>query len=937
MLDISNVLYTRYNWSELQNEEGVFDFSLIDEGIEDCIKYNKKFAFGVMCANTSTEEPYVTPKFVFDKGAKYNLGGSNGKQYIPDWKDETFLKYVDEFTKALGEKYNGNPYIAFIDIRSYGNFGEQHLFGLNGFDESGEKIDVQEYIKQNRIEPEFLKERYIKPYMQAFPDTQLIIPWGEDIFNDVYEELIDEGVSLRRDGICTYTNGLETSSKTYGKLPMIFEYAGDYAGYKENEGKEYFNRKLEEAMQMCKPSYIELDKDWYNDGNQEYCRKLANKIGYYFRLKKATYNKKIEANIPTKMTIEFKNDGITPISENCSVYVGLLDENNKLVRKYKTDINPKDWNPDTLSKEEVSVTFKNIITGNYKIAIGLYKNDEDENPTYLLGSEGKTEDNWYVCGDVEVEGDNIVSLYCWDIDDFNISKLKDEMDYLEINTLYIQRPANDSQIKRLKEIMEFSKKYELDVFLLEGARDWLTEGDMNNVIDVINQANELNKTLDYKFKGVSLDVEFYLTDGYQNAGHDEQVALFRQFTDNTKKCCDYAESLGLKYSMALPVWLNKLSPEILEDLMNYNYDHIAFMNYFKETIMENIDEEVEIAKKHNINIVSIAEVQDPKFGTVGEEDTFYNDGLDQCINTLNEIKQKYNYKNLGISYHYYKPLLSLLERDTDVRIENTYELQVLPYIDETNVKVDKAQISENGNILEPIYVNDSETGKNVVIFYGLEYGKQYELKIESGNYSTTKTFTYQKNDKAFNNLEITNMSVTLEENNPSEDEPGTDNPGENNPSENEPETDIPVEDNPSENEPETDIPVEDNPSENEPGTDNPGENNPSENEPGTDNPGENNPSENEPGTDNPLEDSTNESKTENNKPSINNQSKNTTETNIPSKNNQSIEKASKDNLAPYKIPKTGDNNLLRIILITSIVLIVTTNGFLVYKIHKHNC
>lgn len=472
---------------------------------------------------------------------------------------------------------------------------------------------------------------------------------------------------------------------------------------------------------------------------------------------------------------------------------------------------------------------------------------------------------------------NIISLYCWDIDDFNISKLKDEIDYLGINTLYIQRPANDSQIKRLKEIMEFSKKYELDVFLLEGARDWLTEGNVNNVIDVINEANELNKTLDYKFKGVSLDVEFYLTDGYQNAGHDEQVELFRQFTDNTKKCCDYAESLGLKYSMALPVWLNKLSLEILEDLMNYNYDHIAFMNYFKETIMENIDEEVEIAKKHNIKIVSIAEVQDPKFGTVGEEDTFYNDGLDKCINTLNEIEQKYNYKNLGISYHYYKPLLSLLERDTDVKIENAYELQVLPYIGEINIKADKAQIIENGNTLEPIYVNDSETGKNVVIFYGLEYGKQYELKIESGNYSITKTFTYQKNDKAFNNLEIANMSVTLEKNKQEE-------------------------------------------------------NKPSGNTPETNKPGENSSGENSTGTNKPEENNTNESTSGANTSNKNKPNNDTQKTDNSSKSNQSI-----DNLAPYPIPKTGDNNLLQIILITSIVVIVITNGFLVYKIHKHNC
>ncbi len=1167
-----------------------------------------------MCANSSSEdEPYVTPKFVFDKGAKYRIGGAKGNQYIPEWKDEIFLKYVDEFTKALGERYNGNPNIAFIDIRTYGNFGEQHLFGLDALDENGE-ID-KNYTWENKIEPEFLREKYIKPYMQAFPDTLLIIPWGEDDFNNVYEELIDEGVSLRRDGIITYDNGLETCAKTYGKLPMVFEYASKYEKYTKTE----FNTKLEEAISLAKPSYIELDKEWYKDGNQDYCKELANRIGYYFRLKKASYPKNIKINTPSNMSFEFKNDGTTPICEDCSVYVGLLDQNNKLVKKYKTDINPRNWLPGTLSTEEVSVTFDNINSGNYKLAVGLYKNDEDVNPTYLLGSEGKTEEKWYVCGDVNVEGNkaedisnytekvmknpptitkvedekslenttvwctpksddktvnpiyksynsilepvswrnsiigqnsiyssknewpqlysiefvvnckeffvntctsfrilvdegngyeitnregieqttdetgtssdsfkgvwhkitfnekkerkirveltdcvfngvrlykddeikaitrpsnqkvlyvgssitrgadlpayyswpnvvsnilnlecmnngvggtgyladtkgkndayydrlvilieklkpdvivleagpndfwsdykanqvipeaercidyiknntdaklitigvyypnvnvpsdaveindklrqqalqkkvpfidlltgdtynekgekitigtesyitgtghigkikndgnadkyvledgvhlsaegnkyfgeklsveigklletkpepqepindtDIVSLYCWDIDDFNLSKLKDEVEYLNVNTLYVQRPSNATQNDRLKQIMEFAKQYKLDVFLLDGARDWLTEGDMNNAISVVDQAYEINKTLDYKLKGVSLDVEFYLTDDYQAGDTDRQIELFKKFTENTKKCCDYANNLGLGYSMALPVWLNKLSQEELENLMNYNYDHIAFMNYYKETIMENIDEEVEIAKKHNIKIVSIAEVQDPRKGTVGEEDTFYDEGLQTCINTLNDIRQKYNYENLGISYHYYKPLLDLLERDTDVGIENRYEVEVSPYIDGKSIKVDEAIITGDGKTLQPIYGYYNESQKYVLNFYGLEYGKEYTLTVKSGNFTGTKTFIYQKGDENLNELEIAHMDILLEENKPSEEQPGETNPGEENkPSEEQPGETNPGEENkPSEEQPEETNPGEENKPNNE--------------------------------------------------------------------------------------------------------------------------
>ncbi len=418
------------------------------------------------------------------------------------------------------------------------------------------------------------------------------------------------------------------------------------------------------------------------------------------------------------------------------------------------------------------------------------------------------------------DNEQIVSLYCWEIGDFNLSKLKDEVEYLKVNTLYIQKPSNNSEIDRLKQIMEFAKQYNLDVFLLDGARDWLTTGDMNHVTSLINQAYKLNQILEYKLKGVSLDVEFYLTDDYQSGDYDRQLELFKIFTENTKKCCDYANNHGLEYSMALPVWLNKLSEEVLEDLMNYNYDHIAFMNYFKETIMENIDEEVEIAKKHNIKIVSIAEVQNPKYGTVGEEDTFYPDGLQKCIDTLNAIKQKYNYENLGISYHYYKPLLELLERDTKTGIENKYELEVYPYINGKNINVKEATVTINNTTFEPIHGYHNEKEEHIISFYGLEYGKEYTLTIKNENFMATKTFTYQKNNKDLDELEIAYMKVMLEEyKQPEKDdldkqEQNNPNNGENKTDENEPNKNSPEQTKPNENEPNKNTPQTTKPEEN---------------------------------------------------------------------------------------------------------------------------
>lgn len=351
--------------------------------------------------------------------------------------------------------------------------------------------------------------------------------------------------------------------------------------------------------------------------------------------------------------------------------------------------------------------------------------------------------------------DEIISLYIWNVDDVNLAKLKDEVEYLKINTLYISLPEGKEQKERFKLIDKFAELYQLDVFILGGSRntrDALTNSKSKFVTEFIDEANKLNKELDYKIKGVSLDIEFYLTDEYQNGTTERQKELFKTYTTNNKKACDYANKLGLEYSMALPVWLNKLDIEVLEELMNYNYDHIAFMNYYKETVMENIDEEVEIAKKHNIKIVSISELQDPSKGSVGEEDTFFNDGLSKCMETLKALKEKYAYDKLGISYHYYVPLLDVLKRDTDVGIQNKYELGINIFHDKTKTNVDEITISDK-NVK---YIKDSSK----IILLGLEYGKEYTVTVKKDKLISIKKFKYEK-DSNLGKLEKTSVDMNL--------------------------------------------------------------------------------------------------------------------------------------------------------------------------------
>ena len=221
---ITTVMYERLNWVQIEPEEGNYNWELIDNKISNAVSKGKKFAFGVMCANTAWSVKYITPKWVFDAGAEGRTVNATfwhtvvtTLQVIPVWTNQIFLEKLNNFIVALANRYDGNPNIAFIDIRSYGNWGEQHLNEIGG----------------EELTPEQLRDLYLVPYIDNFKITQLVTTCGNKNYEEIYEWAVNQGVALRRDGIFGNSDGSECSI-AYGKEMAIFEYTSDYGWLKEN-------------------------------------------------------------------------------------------------------------------------------------------------------------------------------------------------------------------------------------------------------------------------------------------------------------------------------------------------------------------------------------------------------------------------------------------------------------------------------------------------------------------------------------------------------------------------------------------------------------------------------------------------------------------------------------------------------------------------------
>lgn len=383
--DYIGIGYSRVSWAKVEPAEGRYDWREIDDFIRQFKSHGKKIGFGVMSISTGYGAEFVTPKWVFDAGAKPftipDPSSPTKTQVIAkQWDDPVFVAKLGHFIRALGKRYDGNPDIAFFDIRSYGNWGEGHVGFLGGMALAA---------------PDIYERDYLQPYIDAFKKTQLIVTWGSRYYDKVYDRAMTQGVGIRRDGILSeWSQDGSECLRAYGHAPAVFEYCDDYETTKK---KGYWNTNLLlKYIQAGKPSYLQWDAKIFEE-NRGFCLRLGNKIGYHFILQQATIPGKITFGTPFTIQWQWLNDGVAPVYEPCQVALALLDANDRVIQKqWLMDSHPKNWQPDETITETVSTTFSSGSTGIYKLAVGLFLNREDAAPVFRLGIQGRTAQGWYV-------------------------------------------------------------------------------------------------------------------------------------------------------------------------------------------------------------------------------------------------------------------------------------------------------------------------------------------------------------------------------------------------------------------------------------------------------------------------------------------------------------------------------------------------------------
>lgn len=403
-------------WNKLNPAKGVYDWTELEKLLNALAEHNMTYALRVLPYTPSfiksdfpPQEDYDwTPPFVYEMGAKkiqIDLRGTEFHAYAPVWDDPIYLQAAKEFAKALAEKYDGDPRIEYIDIRTFGEWGEWHTSHILGSEMPADSvlIDMLDY------------------YASVFKKTQLVLP--SNCFGDVYTHALDLGITKRDDGFIGIPGRPDTLLRAYNaNLPTIAE---NIAGYRTmltyddlipGGSQKWTAERWVKAITTAHLTYYVLDQDndcgyyFYKD-NKALADSMSKVIGYNFTVTQAELltvamptaensTDTAAGNVATNtLNITVTNTGVAPCFFDVYLVAEFVDSTGESLAQIGETVRiPKASFKDGASQQfsfggAVPAGEANLATqSGVSVALSLYESDEayktGKNPSVRFDNDG---------------------------------------------------------------------------------------------------------------------------------------------------------------------------------------------------------------------------------------------------------------------------------------------------------------------------------------------------------------------------------------------------------------------------------------------------------------------------------------------------------------------------------------------------------------------
>lgn len=366
--DIS-LLYMDITWAELEPEEGVYNWASIDEEnqISRWRKEGKHLVLRFVCDIPSDEEHMDIPEWLYEKSGKAGkwYDGEYGKGFAPDYNSPTIISCHKKAVRAIGEHFGQDGLISYVELGSLGHWGEWH-------------VNYSEGIQ--RIPREAVRDKYILPWTEAFPDAMILMrrpfaaaeKYGFGLYNDMIGQpeatqswlgWINNGGEYDQTGeknVIVPMNGFWKTAPSGGEFTSSLSM------------EEMLDTNLSGTVEMIREAHTtflgpKIPDENYVDGYKE----VLKNMGYRLWISMAELKNTAKGS---RLKLTWENSGVAPMYKEWPVYVYIEDESGKLVEKSRISIKISSLLPGekatTLTALETE-RLNSLLEKGYRLSVGI--------------------------------------------------------------------------------------------------------------------------------------------------------------------------------------------------------------------------------------------------------------------------------------------------------------------------------------------------------------------------------------------------------------------------------------------------------------------------------------------------------------------------------------------------------------------------------------
>lgn len=367
-------LYLRFDWVDVEKEEGKIDFSEIESIIARYRPYGLRFALRLCTYEGSFE---ATPLWVYEKGAKSIVcppGKADGV-HEPVYCDPVYLRYLERLMQAYGAQFDGREEIEFVDVGTFGTWGEGHTW----------------FGSRTVYDPETLRT-HLSLHLRYFKKTRLLV--NDDMIKEAEKtspaaaaELLDlcrfAGVGIRDDSVSVDTYAKECGYDTLSR-PAYFDEIGTRAPvdlecqHCRETAPEYTGDgfRILEALRRGHASYCGFHgylSEWMPK-MRYFTEYAANRMGYWYFVRGLECGTLFSGR-ENEIVLELENRGYAPAYHPYVLRIALIDEEGTAHPVSFATPDLRELMGESRRRFALTLGVPALAPGDYRFAVGIFEGD----------------------------------------------------------------------------------------------------------------------------------------------------------------------------------------------------------------------------------------------------------------------------------------------------------------------------------------------------------------------------------------------------------------------------------------------------------------------------------------------------------------------------------------------------------------------------------